>query len=249
MTNDAGRAIAVVLLGVDLSIEPFITQALGRCSERRLSPSEVDAVLSDSDDAVVLIVPAPLVCDLPTSACRARVLAVAHRACVPALDELLCDDLIVVPFDRAELEFRINRLARTARGAVSGRARAHTPPDAHASPFDAISMSRAQRDLLAVLRLRTGRVVAREELAAAVGVRANGRALDAHVSRLRRRLSRACGDRASCPRIVSRRGAGYALDVPVDQPTRLSVDRPNPRAVDNSWILSGRMYCYTDFKL
>ncbi|TVQ17099.1 MAG: hypothetical protein EA382_19325, partial [Spirochaetaceae bacterium] len=136
MTANAGSAIAVVFLGVDLSIEPFVAQAFARCDERHLSPSEVEAVLSDHDGAVV-VVPASLICDLPTRTCRPPVLVVAHAACVPALDADACDDLIVVPFDRSELEFRISRLARRR---APGRL-----PDAVAVLLDAVPMSRTQR--------------------------------------------------------------------------------------------------------
>ena len=245
MTTNAGSAIAVVFLGVDRSIEPFVAQAFARCDERHLSPSEVEAVLSH-DVGVVVVVPASLLCDLPIRPQRAPLLAVAHAACVPALDADACDDLIVVPFDRAELEFRITRLARTACASAGSPG---LLPDSVALLLDALPMSRTQRDLFAILARQPGRVVTRDALAAAAGVRRDGRALDAHVSRLRRRLVRGGGDPAACPRIVSRRGAGYVLEVPADSHAGLPVDRPNSRVVDNPWILSGRMYCYTDFKL
>jgi len=134
-----------------------------------------------------------------------------------------CDDFLKEPWGPEELECRLERLAasRTGPAAASaalawgelsvrgGRAR---------SPYGEVTLSHPEAGILTALLGRRGEAVSREVLAYVAWGRpaeAGSRALDAHLSALRRKLRSLAPpgtDAAQAVRIRALRGVGYALD-------------------------------------
>ncbi len=130
-----------------------------------------------------------------------------------------CDDFLKEPWSPEELECRLEKLtaappqepgARLPWGELSlrgGRAR---------FPYGEVHLSHPESAILAALLRRPGEAVSREVLAYAAWGRppvAGSRALDAHVSALRRKLrSLAAPGSGGGARIRALRGLGYVLD-------------------------------------
>jgi len=137
------------------------------------------------------------------------------------------DDYLAKPFHAQELLARVDALAR--RGAPSAPGAAGTVVQLPGLRLDAgarsvhvdeqeVLLTGAEFDILRALVERAGRVVSRDrlmELARGEAYGAFDRAIDVHISNIRKKL----GDRASTPRwIRTVRGVGYQVVAAVDAP-------------------------------
>lgn len=133
------------------------------------------------------------------------------------------DDYLPKPFHAQELLARVDALARrggtvseAGKGSVVEVRGLRLDPTARTVHVDgrAVSLTEAELDILRVLIERTGRVVSRDrlmELARGSAYGAFDRAIDVHISNIRKKL----GDRASAPRwIRTIRGVGYQVVAP-----------------------------------
>jgi DNA-binding response OmpR family regulator len=212
--NDLRTMVADYLVG-----RGFVVDSVGTLEEGRAALSAVaydllvlDLGLPDGDGRDLLVeLPALTMDGLPTIVMTAR----------DSLDERLAslnggaDDYLPKPFNLQELEARLRAVLR--------RPRARQPQHLNCGTlsYDLLShevftrgtlidVKRREADLLEVLLRAAGRVVSREFLEQHLysfnePVTAN--ALEAVVSRLRRRLTNASAD----VRIETRRGIGYRL--------------------------------------
>jgi hypothetical protein len=127
-----------------------------------------------------------------------------------------CDDFLKEPWNPEELECRLERASRPGAAGVSARlpwGELTVRGGRVCSPFGEATLSHPESRILAALLSRPGEAVSREVLAYAAWGRpaaAGSRALDAHVSALRRKL-RGLAPPAAAVRIRALRGVGYAL--------------------------------------
>lgn len=133
--------------------------------------------------------------------------------------DLGADDYLVKPFSPRELMSRVRGLLRRVGADLWPATRAAefgdllVDPRAHRVTVGGVPVpcTRGEFALLAALTARSGRVVSRGELVEsvlAVDDRATERTIDAHVSRLRRKLDLAAG----CAGLIATvRGLGYRL--------------------------------------
>ena len=125
------------------------------------------------------------------------------------------DDYVTKPFYPEELVARVHACLRRAHGTSPRSLEAgplHLDPQAREARLDGVPMSltRAELDVLLYLAARPGRAIARSEIVEAVLDRhddAGERALDVHVSRLRKKLG------AHAALLATVWGIGYRLDV------------------------------------
>lgn len=145
------------------------------------------------------------------------------------------DDYLVKPVDLRELELRIRTLAKRVR--TGEHLQAATLPTHHAAvagssawgfclktwrllppgATEGVSLTAAEYHLLGKLTEQAGEPVPRDALLEAVGnapLPDYGRNLDVAVSRLRRKIRKACGLQVP---ISSVRGVGYVFAAPAEQ--------------------------------
>ncbi len=135
-----------------------------------------------------------------------------------------CDDLLAEPWTSAELRFRVGRIVRrSVKAGGDELAWSQTQLAADGRP---VSISMAEYHLLDMLLRAHGGWVPREALAAAADVRQAGRALDMHISRLRRKIHLVTADWEVPPQLVTQRGFGYSLRfLPLHFPYHRPVDK------------------------
>ena len=182
----------------------------------------LDLMLPDADGLVLCAdlkarSVAPIVICSASNQTRDRVLGL----------KLGADDFIAKPFDIEELEARVEAVLRRAGPPKTAAAAAQPQAPSQQERVGELLIDRGRRRvtlggeslqltpteyrLLCALASRPDDVLSREELAQQVWGYADasiGRAIDAHISRLRVKLNAA---KASAPHIVSARGFGYRI--------------------------------------
>ena len=131
--------------------------------------------------------------------------------------ELGADDYVAKPFSPRELLARLRAVLRRAQPSalvneiVVGRVEIDVGARRVRVDSQAVDLTGLEFDILMALARRPGRVVARDALMAEAGredVTVGDRAVDVHVSHLRRKL----GDDSRVPRLIKTvRGVGYVL--------------------------------------
>jgi two-component system, OmpR family, response regulator QseB len=204
----------------------FVVDAVGAAEDARAALSTggydvmiLDLGLPDADGMTLLReIPALVAGGLPTLVVTAR----------DSLDDRLmglnegADDYLVKPFNLLELEARLRAVLRrpgTREAPTLACGALLYDPAAREAMVrgQSIEMTRRESDLLEALLRAAGRVVVRdflEEQLYSFNEPVTPNALEAVVSRLRRRLIRA----GAGVRIETRRGIGYRLVVDQDNP-------------------------------
>ena len=214
-----------VLEGAGHTVRHATTGAEAKSMADEQNPELIilDLMLPDADGLVLCTdlkarTGAPIIICSASNQTRDRILGL----------KLGADDFISKPFDIAELEARVEAVLRRAN--VS---RADTAPAAGAAPAqqqervgeltidrgrrrvtlggETLQLTPTEYRLLCALAAHPDEVLSREELAQQVWGYADasiGRAIDAHISRLRVKLN---NGKAPAPPIVSVRGFGYKI--------------------------------------
>ena len=138
---------------------------------------------------------------------------------LPAVSDIRFDDYLAHPWTRAELLFRLRRIAgeRSLVGRCGSLSwgRYWVAATGLDSVRVSVPLTPAQFTVLDFLGRYAGDIVARETMLAGLPeAQTGGRALDMHVSRLRSRMDDATAGWPERPRIRSRRGRGYCLQIP-----------------------------------
>ena len=126
----------------------------------------------------------------------------------------LCDDLIGDNWTAAELRYRLSRLTG-GRLLFAGEQTLACTPSQLTSGGCRVRLTSAQYRLMALLIRAHGEPVPREALVAVIPASdsavSEGRALDMHISRLRKKLRLVAATWNAPPQITAHRGSGYAL--------------------------------------
>jgi len=212
-----------VLEGTGYSVRHATTGAEAKAMTDEIQPDLIilDLMLPDADGLVLCSdlksrVDAPIVICSASNQTRDRVLGL----------KLGADDFISKPFDIDELEARIEAVLRRSRAQKTAEAPA-APPAQLQERVGELAIDRGRRRvtlggetlqltpteyrLLCALAAHPDEVLSREELAQQVWGYADasiGRAIDAHISRLRVKLN---SGKVPAPPIVSVRGFGYKI--------------------------------------
>ena len=169
--------------------------------------------------------PAPLAVLAPVPAADELALAAAHLPLIlyGTPDQFVgpipeqCDDILVEPWGRAELLFRLGRLGGPGVVSFAAGSLSWGPywieADQTGGPRRRVPVSRLHYTLFDLLARNAARPVSRNAVEAACGAGSyGGRALDMQVSRLRSTLAEATDGWDPAPRIRAYRGHGYRLE-------------------------------------
>ena len=176
---------------------------------------QIAATSAERASPGVLLIPVAMVLNINPHPFLLPVLAFGPPSLFDAVPDGFCDDLIGDQWHAAELRYRLRRLVH-AEFNLGGHAISCIPLRL-TSDDCSVDLTVIQFQILSMLLRADGASVPREALSAAMIAvedrRDGGRALDMHISRLRKKLQIVTSEWTHRPRISAHRGSGYSLSL------------------------------------
>jgi hypothetical protein len=212
-----GPRVHVYLVGADeysadrvrLALLPDPTWILEQVALNQISQTAAKSMEPQSPG--VVLIPAAEVLQIYPHPLPLPVLAVGPPSLFDAVPPGFCDDLMSDQWTAAELRYRLRRLveADPSFGGVS------CPPLRMTAGDRSVDLTTTQYRIVSMLLRAEGASVSREALSGAICTAersgTDGRALDMHISRVRKKLQTVTLGLAYPPRIIAHRGSGYSV--------------------------------------